>query len=193
MSTQRIIGTVLLFLLLTLVALRGITNHWDVAATTWLQRAAPFPDLPAAIFVFLGDAEVLIPVVALLALWRMRFDPTRARAGLRLAASLVAVSFLAVVLKNLIVHPAPPPPLHRPVFQLGIHLSTPFSFPSGHTVRTTILAGTLLRRTPLLAGIIVVAMMAGLVYLGDHWASDVLGGLCLGWVCVEIMRGMKIV
>ncbi len=63
-----------------------------------------------------------------------------------------------------------------------------YGFPSGHTMRTTFLAGTALRRTPVLAVGTVAVMMASLVYLKLHWTSEVLGGLCLGWACVETAR-----
>jgi membrane-associated phospholipid phosphatase len=61
-----------------------------------------------------------------------------------------------------------------------------YGYPSGHVARTTVLAGTALRRLPVLGAGIVGAMMLALVYLGDHWASEVLGGLCLGWACAEV-------
>jgi membrane-associated phospholipid phosphatase len=59
-------------------------------------------------------------------------------------------------------------------------------------MRTTLLAGTLLRDLPVGAAALVVAIMASLVYLGDHWATEVLGGLCLGWACVELARGAAV-
>ena len=84
-----------------------------------------------------------------------------------------------------------PDDLTRPIGQIGptIHV-TPYGYPSGHTMRTTLLAGTLLRKRPVIAAGLVAAMMASLVYLGDHWTSEVLGGLCLGWVCVECTRAV---
>jgi membrane-associated phospholipid phosphatase len=30
--------------------------------------------------------------------------------------------------------------------------------------------------------------MLALIYTGGHWLSDVLGGLCLGWVLVEALQ-----
>jgi hypothetical protein len=36
------------------------SHRLDVAVTAWLQRAAPGPDVAASVFVFLGDAEVVI-------------------------------------------------------------------------------------------------------------------------------------
>jgi membrane-associated phospholipid phosphatase len=52
-------------------------------------------------------------------------------------------------------------------------------------VRTTLLAGALLGNVRWLMAFVILAMMAALVYLGDHWMSDVLGGLTLGWAVVE--------
>jgi membrane-associated phospholipid phosphatase len=56
-------------------------------------------------------------------------------------------------------------------------------------MRMTFFAANALRRVPAAAGALVFAVMAALVYLGDHWTSDVLGGLCLGWACAELARG----
>jgi membrane-associated phospholipid phosphatase len=102
------------------------------------------------------------------------------------------LSVLAVILKSVIPHLGPPEELQRHLLRPGIGLETANSFPSDHTIRTTFIAGTLLRHVPVLAGVLILCMMAALVYLGDHWTSDVLGGLCLGWACTEIARAVRI-
>jgi membrane-associated phospholipid phosphatase len=63
-----------------------------------------------------------------------------------------------------------------------------YGYPSGHVARTTLLVSTALRRVPLLGVLVVALMMASLVYLGDHWLSEAVGGFCLGWVFVELAR-----
>lgn len=188
MSSQRLAGAVLFFVLLAVAAFHSLTHRWDLVVTVWLQHAAPFADVPAAILVVLGNAEVMIFGAVLATLLLFLRDRNRGLAMLWLAAWLIGASILAVGLKHVIVHPGPPLSLQRHVLRFGISLPTPFSFPSGHTMRTTIVAGTVLRRSPLLAGVIVLVMMAALIYLGDHWLSDVLGGLCVGWACVEVAR-----
>jgi membrane-associated phospholipid phosphatase len=65
---------------------------------------------------------------------------------------------------------------------------TPYGFPSGHTARTVLFTGTVLRRIPALGVAVVTALALSLVYLGDHWTSEALGGLCLGWAGAEIAR-----
>ncbi len=188
MSVSRLAAAAVLFLLLFGLTFLPASHRWDEAVTVWLQHAAPAPDVPAALFVFLGDAEVVIPGLALAGLFLLRRDRFGGSAVLGLAAVLLGISLLAVALKHVIPQPGPPLPLQRQVFQIGLSVPQPFSFPSGHTLRTTFIAGTLLRRAPVLAGATVLSMMAALVYLGDHWMTDVLGGLSLGWVCVEIAR-----
>ena len=160
-------------------------HRLDEAATTWLQRAAPAPDYLATVVVFLGNAEVVIPAVVLAAglLWVRRRD---SELGLLwLAAGLSLASLLAVTLKYLIIHPGPTAQFQRSVIPIGLHAGTPYSFPSGHTLRTTLLAWISLRNARWFAGLLILGMMTALVYLGDHWLSDVLGGLCLGWVFLE--------
>jgi undecaprenyl-diphosphatase len=187
-SAVRLVTSLVLFLAFAAAAVRGVGHGWDVAATTWLQRAAPAPDLPAALYVFAGDAEMVITGAVLAGVLLARRDRPRAEAAVALAAGLAVLSLLAVGLKQFVPHPGPPDALQRHVFRLGISVPTLFSFPSGHTLRTTFIAGTVLRRAPLAAVAIVGTMMASLVYLGDHWTSDVLGGLCLGWAAVEAAR-----
>lgn len=189
MSSVRATIALLVFLLITVFGLVTDTQHRDSTVTVWLQRAAPAPDAPASVFVFLGDAEVLIPVTVLAGLALLLWNRSLGAAALQLAAGLAVVSLLAFMLKHVIPHPGPPPPLQRHIARFGISTATPFSLPSGHTMRATFIAGTVLRRYPVPAGALVLCMMAALVYLGDHWTTDVLSGLCLGWACVELGRG----
>ncbi len=186
----RLGGVVVLAGLIATALFVGIEPGWDRGVTMWLQRAAPLPDWPAAVLALLGNAEVMISAAFLSGLlWFLR-DRRRGLALLWLALGLIGASVVAVALKHVMVHPGPPPSFQRHVLDLGVHYPTPFSFPSGHTMRTTVLAGTAFRRVPLLAGVTVAGMMAALVYLGDHWTSDVLGGLCLGWAFVVVLRAV---
>ncbi|HET7265944.1 MAG TPA: phosphatase PAP2 family protein [bacterium] len=188
MSIPRFTAALALFLAVGTGTFALPSHAWDLDVTRWLQRAAPGPDLPAAIFVFLGDAEVLIPAVALAAVLLWRRAPARAWTAVWLACGLTAVSLLALALKFTIPHPGPPPEFQRAVQRVGLSVQQPYSFPSGHTTRTTFFAIAALGRTPAAGAALIVVMMAALVYIGDHWTSDVLGGLCLGWACAEAAR-----
>lgn len=76
------------------------------------------------------------------------------------------------------------------------HLGT-YSFPSGHVLHYTVFYGTLFfivavnfkpswRRTLLLVALALPIALVGLsrVYLGEHWASDVVGGYLVGALCL---------
>lgn len=188
MSPVPVLIAVLFFILIAVVGSFPGAQHWDRSITLWLQHSAPVPDMFASVYVFLGDAEVVVTAAVLAGLVLLLRDRRRGIAALRLAVGVTAVSLLALLLKHVIPHPGPPAALVRHVHRFGISGPPGFSLPSGHTMRTTFIAGTVFRRYPLLAGALVLCMMAALVYLGDHWTSDVLAGLCLGWACAEVGR-----
>jgi membrane-associated phospholipid phosphatase len=191
MSVPRLILALALFAVITVFAVLPASARFDRQAAVWIQRAAPAADVPTAVLVFLADAEVVGPGLLIAGIILLIRRDRRGWTLLWLDVAAVGVSLTALVLKHVIVHPGPPPDLIRHIGRPGLTITdTPFGYPSGHTMRTTLLAGTLLRGAPMAAAALVVAMMASLVYLGDHWTTEVLGGLCLGWACVELVRGL---
>ena len=104
-----------------------------------------------------------------------------------LIAALLSIG-LNVLVKDLIQRPRPAATLVHVLAKL-----TDYSFPSGHTMFYTgfyglivFLAFTLLKpslkRTLLLAffGFLVLLIGVSRIYVGEHWASDVLGAYLLG-------------
>src|SRR5262245_60401662 len=84
------------FGLLAWIASLPLSHRLDEASTRWLQRAAPLPDLPAAVFVRLGNAELLIPAIAMVAAGLALVHHQSGIAGMRLVAGLIMASLVAV-------------------------------------------------------------------------------------------------
>ena len=102
---------------------------------------------------------------------------------------IVAVIAIEAALKLAIAHPAPPPDRSRTIDLLP-HVQVAFasSFPSGHVARITFLSGIVRGWPRWLPAIVVILMIASRLYLGEHWLSDCLGGLALGWVVARAAR-----
>jgi undecaprenyl-diphosphatase len=128
----------------------------------------------------LAMAAVGLLVVAVLAHQR------RWREARLVAAVTLGAGALVEVLKAVVDRPRPP-------VSVQLAVETNASFPSGHTVLATavlgVLAALLARRSgsPAVRAVlpsvaVAVAVLVGLsrLYLGVHWASDVLGAWLLG-------------
>ena len=181
----------LIFVLFTAAVQANVFNTVDHQATAWLQESLPRAiAIPFSVFDLLGSAEVLtVLLLGLLATSRRRQDLVI----LALYGGLLLVELAG---KLLVVHPGPPVFAHA-----GLHLhllssavQTPSSYPSGHAARTSFVSVVLysflchreMRTSRWNAGTLCLLILINLVmavsriYLGDHWTSDVAGGLLLG-------------
>ncbi len=172
------------FLVLAALVALGATRGIDLATTLALQSfASDQLDVLVNWHTLLGQLAVTLPVAAMLAAvaWR-RYGGWAWLAPL----AILATGAVELVFKLGLVHPGPPEELTRDLFNpLGVRVEAPSSFPSGHMARVTFLAvlvaGMFPSRAAWLgaAAFVAVAVFAR-VYIGDHWISDVAGGLALG-------------
>lgn len=133
------------------------------------------------------DTVVVLGATVLVALWRVA---RRQLQDLAMLAVVPAGMLLNVGLKHLFQRPRPV--LEEPL----VHLGT-FSFPSGHAVASTVFYGALCmlvflharsagtRALAALAAAAMVLLVAfSRIYLGAHYLSDVVAGVCVGMLCV---------
>lgn len=175
----------------------------ETVATYFHERATPAMITTMKAISFFGSSAFIIPVTVLIAIslwWRRKMYAL---------ASVVLVvgggTLLNLAIKQAIHR-------HRPVFAHPIATLSSYSFPSGHTMDSTLLYGLLAvffamsarSAAAKLAGFIaagVVVALVGLsrIYLGLHYLTDVLGAMAAGvaWLAlcltaVELHRHRKV-
>jgi len=179
--------TVLAIACLALAAHAAVTggfwpvDHWvDDHLDT--DRGHPLQSVIAGVSV-LGSGEATFAALAVLALVSIRAGRLRRPAG-AVALALGAGMLVELTLKHTLHHPGPPSRNSDHVLSL-IHLDTPYSFPSGHTIRillvAVVVAAMAQGRTRLAAVVIAIPVAAAVLFsrlaLGEHWFSDVVGGV----------------
>jgi undecaprenyl-diphosphatase len=174
----------------------AITREFQESHTPWLET------FMVAVS-FLGNTDwVFIPLIVLtaVAFWALRL---RLEAVTILVVNLTS-AILNVGIKLLVDRPRPSAPLIE-IFQHA----TGNSFPSGHVMSYVAYWSLLFTFSIMLfrgwrwwkivilviSGLFIVLVGPSRIYLGDHWASDVLGAYLIGglwvWFCLWVYTGLK--
>jgi undecaprenyl-diphosphatase len=180
-------GALLGAVVLTLSGAHGATT-FDARITNWfVQHRSDVVTSIMRVITALGGTVVVVAVTSVAVFVLVVANQVRTAAFLVTAA--VGGSILSALIKALVGRERPPTAL-----RLAHVVSA--SFPSGHATQAAatylalaVIAGSYLRRTWVPAawsGAITIVLAVGItrVYLGVHWATDVLGGWLLGtlWV-----------
>jgi membrane-associated phospholipid phosphatase len=190
----------LAFVVLCLLVAFNVTGAVDWWGFTLTHLHVSYPlDVVASLVTLLGGAPITGAIAVVLAFsWSRRSGEQ----GLVPLLLFVGVAIEAG-LKYILPHPGPPRELSRhaqfPLLfhfaaPLFFHLSIPYSFPSGHMLRTTFLAaliGDYQPRWRTVGWMLVCAMAFTLLYLNDHWVSDVGGGILLGLTLAAVAASIS--
>ena len=189
------------FAVWTVTVMTAAVSRADWATTLLLQRSATaVVDRVASLVTGLGNVETAALLMLVIALVMSRSG--HSRASLEVWAIFVGGSVLEVIGKHWLPHAGVPPWLRRPLlnhwhYAWNRFVGTSYGYPSGHAFRTVLMAGAVWRtwsprdrwRRLLRSALVAVVMLMGaaLIYLGDHWMSEVIGGCLLGAAGVGLL------
>ena len=192
----RLFAALVLFATPTIIIAKIITElrettpiYRDTAFLQWFhQFSSPFLDWFAKIITNIGDIIIVVPVTVLLVAYLLYRRQRRAATFLLFGVGGAAV--IGLTLKLLFQRARP---------ELWTHLVTEngYSFPSGHAMMSSALAlsiAALLWPTKYrwwaigVGGFYVVIVGLSRLYLGVHFPTDVIGGWCLSFLWVLIIK-----
>lgn len=167
------------------------TGYWAMQEGWFIALNEHLSSLSSSLWAnltMLGDGSILLPIFALLIIWRRRYF-------IAVIASVPLAAVFSVVGKKVAGIPRPAAVLDNGVFNIiGETLTSHNSFPSGHTI--TVFAALVavaasaysnpnhIKDSKAIWLILVVAIVLGLsrVAVGAHWPLDVVAGASLGWI-----------
>lgn len=183
-----------LFLVLSYLVNKDLFRSLDYNSMVGLQnKISRIYDAPLSLFTLLGSTEFTILIILTISFYII-FRKKHLFLGMGLFFLIYLIELAG---KLYIYHPKPPNIFYRYALDIklpsGFIVDTHFSFPSGHMSRITFLVVIVLfllksskmgKRYKFLSVLLISLMFLGVfmsrIYLGEHWFSDVLGGMLLG-------------
>jgi membrane-associated phospholipid phosphatase len=175
------------FVILAAAAHLGLLRALDRQLLDLIQSVArPQLDLIGSVVTVFGQSEVTVGIAAGLVVARVRAR----RADFWMPLAIAIIVALEAVAKLVVAQPLPPHDVQRDLGLFpGVVVPFAHSFPSGHVARDAFLLLIVHGWPRVAVGLALTLVAVSRVYIGQHWPSDVVGGLLLGAAVAWVGRG----